>query len=171
MLLMDSVDWKKAARPGILFSGHEIGKAELLFQKIEDEEVQKQLDKLSATKEENESENKHRPMKDLVEFDDFMKMDIRTGKIVEAEAIPKTDKLLQLRVDTGLDQRTIVSGIAEYFKPEDIIGKEISVLMNLAPRKIRGVVSQGMVLMAENDEGVLSFVVPEEKFDPGSEIR
>ncbi len=171
MLNMGNTEWDKSGRPGLLFSGHEIAKGELLFQKIEDSEIQIQLDKLKATKEENSDTNNHRTMKEVVEFDDFMKMDIRTGVILEAQKAPKADRLLQLKVDTGLDQRTIISGIAEFFEPEQIIGKEVSVLMNLAPRKIRGVVSQGMVLMAENADGKLSFVVPEEKFEPGSEIR
>ena len=171
MLGMKEMEWDKAGRTGVLYSGHQIEKAKLLFSKIEDAEIKEQLEKLEKTRIENAPETKHRPMKDIVAFDDFMKMDIRTAVILEAERVPKTDKLLQLKVDTGLDQRTIVSGIAEYFAPEDIVGKEISVLMNLEPRKIRGVISQGMVLMAENEKGELAFVVPEKKFDPGCEIR
>ena len=109
--------------------------------------------------------------KDEVDFDDFMKMDIRTGVILEAEKVKKANKLLKLLVDTGLDQRTIVSGIAEHYSPEEIIGKKVSVLMNLAPRNIRGVESEGMILMAENEKGELSFVVPEKEFTAGAEVR
>ena len=109
--------------------------------------------------------------KENISFDDFTKMDIRIGKIIAAERVPKADKLLKLTVDTGLDKRTVVSGIAEHYKPEDIIGKRVTLLMNLAPRTIRGVESHGMILMAENAEGKLSFVSPEEGFDAGSEVR
>ena len=111
------------------------------------------------------------PQKEETSFDDFMKMDIRLGKILDAEKVKKADKLLKLTVDTGLDKRTIVSGIAEHYSPEDVVGKTVTVLMNLAPRKIRGVESQGMILMAENEEGKLSFVSPEKDFGPGGEVR
>ena len=104
-------------------------------------------------------------------FEDFTKMDIRTGEILDAEKVKKANKLLKLVVDTGLDKRTIVSGIAEHYSPEELIGKKVSVLMNLAPRKIRGVESQGMILMAENEKGELSFVVPEKDFISGCEVR
>ena len=111
------------------------------------------------------------PQKPNVSFDDFTKMDIRLGKIIEAEKVPKADKLLKLTVDTGIDTRTIVSGIASYYKPEEVVGKTVSVLLNLEPRKIRGVESQGMILMAENEKGELSFVSPEKEFGAGGEIR
>ncbi|MGB0402793.1 MAG: methionine--tRNA ligase subunit beta, partial [Salibacteraceae bacterium] len=111
------------------------------------------------------------PQKELMTFDDFTKMDVRIGTILEAEKVPKADKLLKLLVDTGLDKRIVVSGIAEHYSPEEVIGKKVSVLLNLAPRKIRGVESQGMILMAENAEGTLSFVSPEKDMDSGSEIR
>jgi methionyl-tRNA synthetase len=112
------------------------------------------------------------PQKENISFDDFTKMDIRVGTILEAEKVKKADKLLKLLVDTGIDKRTVVSGIAEHYSPEDIIGKKVSILMNLAPRKIRGVESQGMILMAENEEGVLSFVSPEkEEITAGGEVR
>jgi methionyl-tRNA synthetase len=116
-------------------------------------------------------DSKFDPQKAETSFDDFMKMDIRLGKILEAEKVENADKLLKLLVDTGLDKRTIVSGIAEHYKPEEVVGKTVSVLMNLAPRKIRGVESQGMILMAENEEGELSFVSPEKDFDAGCGIR
>jgi methionyl-tRNA synthetase len=143
-------------------AGHQIGEAELLFAKIEDEEIQKQIDKLEATKTANTAENKKaEPQKEAIQFEDFAKMDIRVGTILEAEKMPKANKLLILKVDTGIDVRTIVSGIAESFKPEDIIGKKVTVLVNLAPRNLRGVESQGMILMTTNAEGKLVFVNPD----------
>jgi methionyl-tRNA synthetase len=146
----------------LIKAGHTIGQAELLFAKIEDEEIQKQIDKLEATKTANAAENKKvEPQKDLIAFEDFARMDIRTGTILEAEKMPKANKLLVLKVDTGIDVRTIVSGIAESFKPEDIIGKRVTVLVNLAPRALRGVESQGMILMTQNSEGKLVFVNPD----------
>ncbi|MEA1784493.1 methionine--tRNA ligase [Arenibacter sp. GZD96] len=147
----------------VLPAGHKIRKAELLFSKIADETIQLQLDKLSATKKANEIMNKEiAPQKETIQFDDFSKMDIRIGTIVEAEKMPKAKKLLVLKVTTGLDTRTIVSGIAESFTPEEIIGKRVSVLVNLAPRALRGVASEGMILMTENTEGKLVFLNPDE---------
>ncbi|MGA8853468.1 MAG: methionine--tRNA ligase [Christiangramia sp.] len=161
----DTPDWdiigtKEALIPG----GHQIGKAELLFSKIEDEQMEKQLEKLEATKTANALENQEaEPQKDIATFEDFTKMDLRVGTIIEAEKMPKTKKLMVLKVDTGIDQRTVVSGIAEHFKAEDIIGKKVTVLVNLAPRKLRGVESEGMILMTENAEGKLVFVNPDEE--------
>ncbi len=147
----------------LLAPTHQINKAELLFRKIEDTEVQAQLDKLEATKKLNENANKElMPQKDTITFDDFTKLDMRVGTIVEAEKMAKTKKLLVLKVDTGLDTRTIVSGIAESFTPEEIVGKKVTVLINLAPRALRGVESEGMILMTENAEGKLVFVNPDE---------
>lgn len=147
----------------LLNSSYTIQKPELLFRKVEDEEIQKQLDKLEATKKSNENENKPlTPQKDTITFDDFTKLDMRVGTIVEAEKMAKTKKLMVLKVDTGLDTRTIVSGIAESFSPEEIIGKKVTVLTNLAPRALRGVDSEGMILMTENSEGKLVFVNPDE---------
>ena len=143
-------------------SGHQIGKPELLFAKIEDTEVQQQVDKLEATKLANEVVVVE-PQKETIEFDDFTKLDIRIGTILEAEKIPKTKKLLKLKVDVGMDVRTIVSGIAESFKAEDIIGQRVSVLVNLAPRKLRGVESQGMILMSETNDGKLTFIEPDKE--------
>ena len=140
---------------------HQIGKAELLFSKIEDEDIQKQLEKLEATKKTNETESKVvEPQKDAITFDDFVKLDIRVGTILKAEKMPKAKKLLVLKVDTGIDIRTIVSGIAESFSAEDVVGKKVTVLVNLAPRTLRGVESEGMILMTENTEGKLVFVNP-----------
>jgi len=151
-----------ALKHELIAPNHHIGQAELLFAKIEDEEIQKQVDRLEATKTANKAENKIvEPQKDLITFDDFSRMDIRTGTILEAEKMPKANKLLILKVDTGLDVRTIVSGIAESFKPEDIIGKRVSVLVNLAPRNLRGTDSQGMILMTQNAEGKLVFINPD----------
>ncbi|AXB55791.1 methionine--tRNA ligase [Flavobacterium fluviale] len=153
-------------------AGHKIGEAELLFAKIEDEEIQKQVDKLEATKTANIAENKQaEPQKDLIQFEDFAKMDIRIGTILEAEKMPKANKLLVLKVDTGIDVRTIVSGIAESFSPEEIIGKRVSVLANLAPRALRGVESQGMILMTTNAEGKLVFVNPDADAPNGSTVN
>lgn len=156
--------WNSISSKNILLpSGHQIGQAELLFSKIEDETVQTQVDKLLATKKANETTNKTvEPLKDTITFDDFTKLDLRVGTILEAEKMPKAKKLLVLKVDTGIDVRTIVSGIAESFTPEEIVGKKVTVLVNLAPRTLRGVESQGMVLMTETPEGKLVFVNPDD---------
>ena len=146
--------------------GHQIGQAEILFAQIEDTEIQKQIDKLEATKTANKAEkastkNNIMPQKETATFDDFSKIDLRVGTIIEAEKMPKADKLLVLKVDTGIDVRTIVSGIAEHFTPEEVVGKRVTVLVNLAPRALRGVESQGMLLLTQNAEGKLVFVNPE----------
>ncbi len=153
-----------ATKETLLPSGHVIKKSELLFRKIEDKEIEAQLEKLEATKKQNEQMNKVvTPQKDTINFDDFTKLDMRVGTIIEAEKMPKTNKLLVLKVDTGIDTRTIVSGIAGSFTPEDIVGKQVTVLVNLAPRKLSGVESEGMILMTENAEGKLVFVNPDEE--------
>jgi methionyl-tRNA synthetase len=164
----ENLNWERAGDSNILIAGHQINKAEILFTKIEDSFVEEQVSKLTAS---NQSNPTAAPQKDLIDFEDFTKMDMRLGKILEAEKHPKADRLLKLLVDTGIDKRTIVSGIAEHYSCEDVIGKTVTVLMNLAPRKIRGVESQGMILMAENAEGKLSFVSPEEGFEAGGEVR
>ncbi len=152
-----------STRETLLSPGHQINKSELLFRKIEDKEIEAQLRKLEATKQSNQKEAMTpAPQKDTISYDDFAKLDLRVGTIIAAEKVPKTDKLLQLKVDTGLDTRTIVSGIAESFSPEEVIGKQVTVLVNLAPRKLRGVESQGMLLMAEAENGKLIFVGPDE---------
>ncbi|CAM3843241.1 methionine--tRNA ligase [Flavobacterium branchiophilum] len=158
-----ALNWNTIAENSdLLPAGHQIGEAELLFAKIEDEEIQKQIDKLEATKIANLAENKKsEPQKEAIQFEDFAKMDLRVGTILEAEKMPKANKLLILKVDTGIDVRTIVSGIAESFAPEAIIGKKVTVLVNLAPRNLRGVESQGMILMTNNAEGKLVFVNPD----------
>ncbi len=159
----NKIDWKTVSETSELISvGHKISEAELLFSKIEDEEIQKQIDKLEATKMANTAENKMtEPQKETIQYDDFSKMDLRVGTILEAEKMPKANKLLVLKIDTGIDIRTIVSGIAESFSPEEIIGKKVTVLVNLAPRNLRGVESEGMILMATNAEGKLVFVNPD----------
>jgi methionyl-tRNA synthetase len=142
--------------------GHQIGHPEILFAQIEDAEIQKQLDKLEATKTANQVENaKAEPQKEIITFEDFAKVDLRIGTIIEAEKMPKANKLLVLKVDTGIDVRTIVSGIAEHFTPEEVIGKRVTVLVNLAPRALRGVESEGMLLLTNNAEGKLVFVNPD----------
>jgi methionyl-tRNA synthetase len=166
--------WDKiATRDSLLPAGHQIKKAELLFSKIEDSQMQEQLDKLEATKSANAaSSNKLEPQKDIATFEDFTKMDIRIGTIIEAYKMPKTKKLMVIKVDTGLNKRTIVSGIAEHYKAEEIIGKKVTVLANLAPRKLRGVESEGMILMTENSAGKLIFVNPDEDgVEPGTTIN
>ena len=172
LINLEVVDWNLIGKCKVLDFGHQINKAELIFSKIEDSEIQAQLDKLEATKEANQIEAyKASPQKENVEFDGFTKLDIRIGTIIEAEKIAKTKKLLKIIVDTGLDKRTVVSGIAEYYKPEDIIGKQVSVLLNLEPRKLKGIESQGMILMAEDANGKLYFVNPDEEINEGSEVK
>ncbi|SFZ89923.1 methionyl-tRNA synthetase [Flaviramulus basaltis] len=164
ILLYTENSWNDISTKDILIpANHQIGKAELLFSKIEDEAIQKQLDKLEASKKANEAANKKiEPQKDTITFDDFIKLDIRVGTILEAEKMPKAKKLLVLKVDTGIDVRTIVSGIAESFTPEEVVGKKVTVLVNLAPRALRGVDSEGMILMTETAEGKLVFVNPDD---------
>jgi methionyl-tRNA synthetase len=163
----ENLNWDRAGDANILIKGHQINKAEILFTKIEDSFVEEQVSKLTAS---NQSNPSAAPQKDLIDFEDFTKMDMRLGKILEAEKHPKADRLLKLLVDTGIDKRTIVSGIAEHYSCEDVIGKTVTVLMNLAPRKIRGIESQGMILMAEHDSE-LKFITPEDDLLQGSEVR
>jgi len=171
-LNMGLLRWNDAAKDDLLMVGHRINKPELLFRKIEDAEIQKQIDKLLRTKMENEETNeKAGPAKENIGFDDFTKIDMRTATIIDAEKVARTKKLLKLTLDTGLDRRTVVSGIAEYFEPEKIIGKQVSVVVNLEPRKIKGIDSRGMILMAEDNSGKLVFVSPLDKIDNGSEIK
>ena len=153
------LDWSNAGRLDLMKSGEVIEKPSLLFSKIEDEQIEKQVEKLNVRKLEKEKEAKVKPVlapKENITFDEFQKLDMRIGTVLEAEKVKKADKLLKLKVDTGIDIRTIVSGIAEHFSPEEIVNKQVTVLMNLPPRKIRGVVSEGMLLMVENEKGDLS---------------
>mgnify|MGYP002744339643 FL=1 len=180
MLQLGAITWEnlKTNTTELLKAGHRIGTAELLFEKIEDAAIEKQLQRLENTKLANKQEAQANtevtvaPQKELISYDDFAKMDIRIGTILEAEKMPKADKLLILKVDTGIDQRTIVSGIAQSFAPEEIIGKKVTVLVNLAPRKLRGVESQGMILMVENSEGKYTFINPDaEGIANGTEVK
>jgi len=171
-LNLNNLKWNNAGNSDLLKTGHTINKPDLLFEKIEDREITRQIEKLLATRKANEtSVSKIVPGKEAVSFDEFNKLDIRTATVLEAEKIPKTTKLLKLKIDTGLDIRTIVSGIAEYFNPESIIGKQISIIANLESRKIRGIESKGMILMAEDKDGKLVIVSPEEKVGNGSIIK
>lgn len=172
MLNMEPLRWTSAGTATILSAGHQLNPAELLFEKIEDSLMEQQVQKLLDTKKANELANREvTPLKPAIEFDDFAKMDIRVGTILTAEKVAKTKKLLKLTIDTGIDKRTVVSGIAEHYSPEEIIGQQVSILVNLAPRELKGIESQGMILMAENADGKLCFVTPTQKFENGSEIR
>jgi methionyl-tRNA synthetase len=170
-------NWEKSNQEIVVPAGTQLGESALLFSKIEDEQVEAQRQKLQASAAANEAakapsttEKTHMPQKDDISFDQFMSMDLRVGTILEAERVPKADRLLKFLVDTGLDQRTIVSGIAEHFSPEEMVGKKVTVLMNLPPRKIRGVESQGMLLMAEDGDGSLRLMAPENGADSGAVI-
>ncbi len=169
MMNLDLPTWNDAGKGDLISAQHQLGKPEILFTKIENDKIQEQIDKLLQS---TEKKSKFPPMKDEITFDDFTKMDIRVGTITAANKIEKADKLLQLTVDTGIDTRTVVSGIAEHYNAEDVVGQKVSILLNLAPRKIRGVESQGMILMAETNEGELCFVSPtKEDFEAGNSIR
>ncbi|MFN5417964.1 MAG: methionine--tRNA ligase [Flavobacteriia bacterium] len=178
-LNIDLKNWDEIGKTELLPIGHQINTPEILFQKIEDSLVEAEVEILNQSKKLNLADiavaDNHQstpnPQKANINFDDFTKLDIRLGTILEAVKVPKADKLLQLTVDTGIDKRTIVSGIAEHYSPEEVIGKTVAVLLNLEPRKIRGVESQGMILMAEDEAGKLSFMSPEKAFGAGGEIR
>jgi len=168
----DRLTWNDAGRTDLMEPGSLISNPGLLFEKIGDEEINKQIDRLMATKKSNNASAEGIiPARDPVAFDDFARLDIRTATVLEAEKVPETSKLLRLKIDTGIDVRTIVSGIAEYYEPESITGKQISVIANLEPRKIKGIESKGMILMAEDINGKLVIVSPEEKVNNGSIIR
>ena len=169
MLNIEKLDWERLGEPEVLPAGHVIGKAELLFEKIEDSVVEAQVAKLQATKAANEAAEKTaEPQKAECSFDEFQKMDIRVSTIVAAEKVAKTKKLLKLTVDTGIDTREIVSGIAEHFTPEELVGRQVLVLVNLAPRELKGTLSRGMVLMAEDADGKLVLLSPDKEVKSGS---
>jgi methionyl-tRNA synthetase len=171
-LNLEKLPWSELGRRDLLKAGHLVNTPELLFEKIEDDAIQRQVDKLLATKKANESEQAViAPAKANIEYEDFAKLDIRTGTIVAAEKVAKTKKLMKLTINTGIDLRTVVSGIAEQYEPEQIIGQRVSILVNLAPKNLKGIESQGMILMAENHEGKLVFVVPADDIADGAEIR
>ena len=171
MLRIPVPAWDDMGRPGLLEAGHEIGEAELLFEKIEDATVETQLAKLAAARAANEAAAAAtEPQKETVSFDDFGRMDIRAATVKEAVKVPKTKKLLKLTVDTGIDTREIVSGIAEYYAPEELVGRQVLVLVNLAPRALKGIESRGMILMAEDAGGRLVLLSPADPVKPGSQI-
>ena len=174
MLKLETAKWSDAGNIGIMAVGKEIGQPELMFRKIEDAEVDAQIEKLKAAKAAREAEEALNapvaPQKETIVYDDFAKMDIRVGTILAAERVPKTDKLMKLTVNVGIDTRTIVSGIAEHFTPEECVGRQVCVLVNLQPRKLKNIESNGMILMAEGADGKLQFVAPEEKIKEGGAI-
>jgi methionyl-tRNA synthetase len=168
--------WASAGNPELLEPGHQLGPAKYLFEKIEDDVIEKQVHKLLATKQQNEAAANDtkpalKPVKETVSYDDFSKLDIRVCTIEEAVKVERADKLLKLTVNTGLDRRTIVSGIALYYKPEDLIGKQFCFILNLAPRKLRGIESQGMILSGENPDGSLCLIAPQQAMENGSEVK
>ena len=171
MLNLGSTQWHQAGAGDLLAQGHSLGESALLFEKMEDEVIEVQIKKLFDTKKKMElASQPATPAKPEVSFDEFSKMDIRIGKVLKAERVEKSKKLLKLQVDTGIDTRTVMSGIAEHFAPEDIIGKQVTILVNLAPRKIMGVESQGMILMASDKDGSLKLLSPSTETSPGSVI-
>ncbi len=171
-LNMEHLNWSELGRTDILVAGHKVNEPELLFEKIEDAVIEAQIKKLQDTKKANEMASaKAAPQKENCSYDDFSKMDIRVGTITEAEKVAKTKKLLKLTIDTGIDQRTVVSGIAEYYTPEQVIGQQVCILVNLEPRELKGIMSQGMILMAEDADGALKFVSPVNVVKNGSEVK
>lgn len=168
---MKNLTWNQLGHVDILPEGHQLGKAELLFEKIEDGIIEKQIQKLLDTKKANEiAEQKASPQKPIVTFDDFTKLDIRVGTVLECQKVPKTDKLLQFLLEDGMGKRTIISGIAAHYKPEDLLGKQVCFIANLAPRKMKGIESQGMILSVENADGSLSLIQPSKEVSPGSPV-
>ena len=173
MLHLNHCEWNMLGRTDILSAGAELVKAELLFEKIDDSVIEAQVNKLLETKKANELKNhKAAPVRENIAFDDFMKLDIRVGKVLECQKVPKADKLLQFRIDDGLGGRTIVSGIAKHYKPEDLVGKNVCFVANLEPRKLKGIESQGMILSAEDADGRLIVITPAaDEVAPGSEVK
>ena len=172
LLGMGAADWSKLGASDILNAGDVIAPAELLFEKIEDDAIDAQIQRLERIKEENKVKNfKAAPQQEDVEFDTFMKADLRVGTVLECKKVPKADKLLQFLIDDGMGTRTIVSGIAKYYQPEDLIGKQVCFIANLAPRKLKGVVSQGMILSAENADGSLVVMGPTAPVVPGAQVK
>ncbi len=169
---MESFDWAHLGRTDILATGTQLKTPELLFEKIEDSMVEAQVQKLLDTKKANEEANyKANPIRENIDFEDFMKLDIRVGTVLECQKVPKADKLLQFRIDDGLETRTIVSGIAKHYAPEELVGKQVCFIANLAPRKLKGIISEGMILSAENNDGSLSVIMPGREVKPGSEVK
>ena len=172
MLNFDTFKWSSLGSTELLATGHELGEVGLLFEKIEDDAIQAQLDRLERIKKENEAAAyKANPVRPECTFDDFMKLDMRVGTVLECTKVPKADKLLQFKIDDGLETRTILSGIAKHFKPEELVGKQVCFIANLPPRTMRGIVSEGMILSAEDNEGKLSLLTVAPQAKPGSEIK
>jgi len=168
----DDLKWAQLGDIDLLPVGHTVNQPELLFEKIEDEVIEKQVQKLLDTKKANElASHQAAPQKPNIQFDDFTKLDIRVGKVLECQKVPKADKLLQFKIDDGLGGRTIISGIAEYYNPTDLIGKNVCFIANLEPRKLKGIESQGMILSAENADGSLAIIQPMKDVLPGSEVK
>ncbi len=171
-LNLSASDWNTAGAANIIIAGHQLGEPSLLFAKIEDEQMDAQLAKLAASKKINEqATHQMEAQKPLITFEDFSKNDSRVGTIIAAERVPKTKNLLKMTIDTGIDQRTVVSGIAAFYEPENIIGQQVSILVNLAPRAIKGINSEGMILMAENADGTLAFVAPTQTISNGGSVK
>ena len=172
MLNLSSFEWSSLGSTELLAAGHELGEVGLLFEKIEDDAIQMQLDRLERIKKENEATAyKANPIRQECTFDDFMKLDMRVGTVLECTKVPKADKLLQFKIDDGLETRTILSGVAKHFKPEELVGKQVCFIANLPPRTMRGIVSEGMILSAEDNEGKLSLLTVNQATKPGSEIK
>ena len=172
MLNMGDADWNKLGSIDILAVGSHVAKPELLFEKIEDAAINAQIERLERIKQENIIKNfQAEPVAESVKIDDFAKLDIRVGKVLECQKVPKSDKLLQFKIDDGLGGRTIVSGIAKYYKPEDLVGKEVCFIANLEPRKLKGVESQGMILSAEDAGGRLVVIGPQGEVKPGCQVK
>jgi methionyl-tRNA synthetase len=172
MLNVEPLGWNKLGSVDLLPAGHKLNKPELLFEKIEDSVIEAQIQKLLDTKKANEEANyRANPIRENIEFDDFTKLDIRVGTVLECTKVSKADKLLQFLIDDGLDKRTIVSGIAKHYQPEELVGKQVCFIANLAPRKLKGIVSEGMILSAENFDGSLSVISPMREVKPGSEVK
>ena len=169
MLNMETFEWAQLGNTNLLQEGHQLNQPELLFEKIEDAAIEAQIQKLLDTKKANEEANyKAEPIKENIPFEDFEKLDIRVGTVLECTKVPKADKLLCFKIADGLENRTIVSGIAKYYKPEELVGKQVCFIANLAPRKLKGIESQGMILSAVNHDGSLSVITPEKEVKPGS---
>ena len=172
MLAVGSIEWDRLGATDLIPAGHRIGKPELLFEKIEDDVINYQIEKLQEAARKNAADSyRANPVKADIAFEDFEKLDIRVGTVLECERVPKADKLLRFVIADGLENRTIVSGIAKHYKPEDLVGKQVCFIANLPPRKLRGIESQGMILSAENFDGSLSVVTTLSEVKPGSEVK
>lgn len=172
MLNMNQFEWNQLGDINLLATGHQLGEAELLFEKIEDEAIDKQIQRLEDIKKQNEENNyKANPIRENIQFDDFLKLDIRVGTVLECVKVPKADKLLKFTIEDGLEKRTIVSGIAKHYSPEELVGKQVCFIANLPPRPLKGIVSEGMILSAENNDGSLSVVTVDKPVKPGSEVK